>query len=167
MCPIFHRITVVALTALAFPGPLFGQAMPMTTSDFSGTWTMDRTRSESAAQEQPAGDIVVTIVQTPAALTVETIRNGTKDIAIYPIGERPSDPNEVSGKRRAYWDGSVLVDEGSVDINGQTIAFREGRTPSVDGAEMIVETTLKVEHGYELKGAQTVVTGKNVYVRRP
>jgi hypothetical protein len=59
----------------------------------------------------------------------------------------------------------VLVDEGSVDINGQTIAFRERRTRSAGGAEMVVETTLKIEHGYELKGAQTIVTGKNVYVR--
>ena len=30
---------------------------------------------------------------------------------------------------------------------------------------MVVETTLKVEHGYELKGGQTIVTGKNVFVR--
>ena len=30
---------------------------------------------------------------------------------------------------------------------------------------MIVETILKIEHGYELKGGQTIVTGKNVFVR--
>ena len=59
----------------------------------------------------------------------------------------------------------MLVDEGSVDINGQTIGFREARTSASAGTEMVVETTLKVEHGYELKGGQTIVTGKNVFVR--
>lgn len=59
----------------------------------------------------------------------------------------------------------MLVNEGPVDVNGQTVAFREERVPSAGGTEMVVETTLKIEHGYELKGAQTIVTGKNVYVR--
>jgi hypothetical protein len=71
----------------------------------------------------------------------------------------------VTGERRAFWDGTTLVNEGSKDIQGKTIAFREARTASADGAEMIVETTLKLEHGYEMKGVQTVVTGKNLYVR--
>jgi hypothetical protein len=165
MRPVTTGIALVALTAWLLPGTLFAQTTPISAPEFSGVWTMDRTRSESAAQEQPAGDIVVTIAETAATLKIETNRNGSKDIAIYPIEAQPSDTTEGSGKRHAYRNGSVLVDEGSVDINGQTIAFREGRTLSADGAEMVVETTLKVEHGYDLKGAQTIVTGKNVYVR--
>jgi hypothetical protein len=162
MRPVTRGIALVALIAWTLPGALFAQTTAILTPNFSGDWTMDRTRSESAAHEQP-GDTIVTLTQTDAILKIETVRDGTKEIAIYPIGDRPN-TKEVSGKRRAYWDGSWLVDEGSVDINGQTIAFREVRT--ADGAEMVVDTTLKVEHGYELKGAQTIVTGKNVYVRR-
>lgn len=165
MRPSTHGIAVFAFIVWALPGALLAQTTPVSAPDFSGLWTMDRTRSEAAAQEQPAGDTIVTISQTAATLKIESIRNGKKEISIYPFEGRPSDTNEVSGKRRAYWDGPILIDEGSVDINGQTIAFREGRTPSADGAEMVVETTLKIDHGYELKGAQTIVSGKNVYIR--
>ena len=72
---------------------------------------MDRTRSEAAAQEQPIGDIVVTIAQTAAALKIETISDGKKDVAIYPIEAQPSDASDGSGKRRAYLSGSTLVDD--------------------------------------------------------
>jgi len=150
---------------VALPGARVAQAIPSTTSDFSGVWKMDKERSESAAQDQPTGDVIVVITQTGSILKVETTRDGKKELATYPIGARPSTTMEVSGVSRAYWDGPVLIDEGSVDIEGRTIAFREARAPSADGAEMVVETTLKIEHGYELKGGQTVVTGKNVYVR--
>ena len=165
MRPVTTGIALVAFVAWLLPGELFAQTSPIASPNFSGVWKMDRTRSEAAAQEQPAGDTSVTISQTAATLKVETVRNRAKEIAIYPIEARPSAPNEVSGKRRAYWDGSVLVNEGSVEVNGQTVAFREERSPSAGGTEMVVETTLKIEHGYELKGAQTIVTGKNVYVR--
>ena len=165
MRPSTHGIAIVAFAVWALPGALLAQPTPVLAPDFSGLWTMDRTRSEAAAQEQPVGDIIVTISQTATTLKIESIRDGKREIAIYPIEGRPSDINEVSGKRRAYWDGPMLIDEGSVDISGQTIAFREGRTPSADGAEMVVETTLKIDHGYELKGAQTIVSGKNVYIR--
>jgi len=165
MRPSTHATAMVALVAWALPGTLAAQTTPAPAPNFSGLWTMDRTRSEAAAQEQPSGDIILTIFQTAATLKIETIRNGKKEIAIFPIEDQPSDTKEVSGKHRAYWDGSMLIDEGSVDINGETIAFREGRTPSADGAEMVVETTLKIDHGYELRNAQTIVTGKNVYVR--
>jgi hypothetical protein len=141
-----------------------GVAQPVTVV-FSGIWVMDRTRSEAAVQEQPVGPVTVTISQTGSALRLETTRDGKTEVAIYPIGPNPSMAAEVTGVRRAFWDGQTLVNEGSKDIQGKTIAFREARTVSADGAEMIVETTVKLEHGYEMKGAQTIVTGKNVYVR--
>lgn len=159
MRPVIIGIAIAALFASAAGG------QPVSRSDFSGVWTMDRTRSESAAQEQPVGVVRLAITQTATTLAVETTRDGKPELVTYPIGEPPSAPMEVRGLRRAFWDGTALVNEGSVDIRGQTIAFREVRIPAADGAEMVVETTLKVEHGYELRGAQTIVTGKNVYVR--
>jgi hypothetical protein len=159
MRPVIIGIAIAALFASAAGG------QPVSRPDFSGIWTMDRTRSESAAQEQPVGAVRLAITQTGTTLAVETIRDGKQELVTYPIGAQPSAPTEVRGLRRAFWDGAALVNEGSVDIRGQTIAFREVRMPAADGAEMVVETTLKVEHGYELRGAQTIVTGKNVYVR--
>src|ERR1044071_457764 len=156
---------LISLALWLLSGPLVAQSASTFSQDFSGLWAMAMTRSEAAAQEQPGSDVIVTITQSPTILKIETVRSGTKDIAVYPIEKQPSETAEVDGKRRAYWDRSVLIDEGSVDINGQTIAFREARTSSAGGAEMIVETTLKIEHGYELKGAQTIVTGKKIYVR--
>lgn len=135
--------------------------------DFSGTWIMDRSRSEAATQEQPVGPVTVVISQTGSALRIATTRDGTTETILYPMGPNPSLAAEVTGERRAFWDGATLVTEGAKDIQGKTIAFREARTASAGGAEMIVETTVKLEHGYEMKGAQTMVTGKNVYLRGP
>jgi hypothetical protein len=151
--------------SVALPGALVAQTISTTRPDFSDVWTMDNDRSESAAQGQPIGVVTVAISQTGSVLQVETTRDGKKEIATYRIVARPSATTEESGERRAFWDGPVLVDEGSVDIQGQTVGFREARTLDAGGAEMVVETTLKIEHGYELKGAETIVIGKNVYVR--
>ena len=160
------RSVLIGITTMAlFAGLAWGQTVPDSKPDFSGTWTMDRARSESAAQEQPAGLVRIAITQTGSSLAVETTRDGKAETVVYPISAKPSGPTEVRGLRRAFWDGPALINEGSVDIRGQTIAFREVRMPAAGGAEMVVETTLKVEHGYEMRGAQTIVTGKNVYVR--
>lgn len=167
MRPIFLCIAIVTLALWQSPSELAAQTKPVARPDFSGTWKMDRARSEAAAQDQPVGDITVTITQTGSILTIKTIRDGASETAIYPIEARPSRPTEDIATRRAFWDGPRLVDEGSVDINGQTIGFREVRRRTLGGAEMEVQTTLKIEHGYELKGAQTVVTGKNVFIRLP
>jgi hypothetical protein len=150
--------------AVLFAAAASAQTLP-SKPDFSGIWTMDNSRSESAAQEQPIGVVRLAITQTGSSLAVETNRDGKTETITYPIDLELSGRAEMRGLRRAFWDGPALINEGSVDIRGQTIAFREVRMPAADGAEMVVETTLKVEHGYEMRGAQTVVTGKNVYIR--
>jgi hypothetical protein len=98
-------------------------------------------------------------------MKIETTRDGKTDVLKYPFAERPTMSTEVTGVRRAFWDGPTLVNEGSVDVQDRTVAFQESRMLSADSQEMVVETTLKLEHGYELKGTQTVVKGKNVFVR--
>jgi hypothetical protein len=160
-----HLVATMALAAGLFPGALDAQTAA-SMSEFSGVWKMDSNRSESAAQDQPVREVVVAITQTGSVLRIETSRDGKKETAIYPVGPRPSVSTDLSGTPRAYWDGAVLVDEGSIDIDGKTIGFREARTQVSDGSEMIVETTLKVEHGYELKGGQTIVSGKDIFVRK-
>lgn len=140
-------------------------AQPSQHPDFSGVWTMDPARSESAAQDQPIGPVRVAITQSGSEMKIETTRNGKTDVLRYPFAERPTMSTEVTGARRAFWDGPALVNEGSVDIQDRTVAFQESRILSADNQEMVVETTLKLEHGYELKGAQTVVRGKNIFVR--
>lgn len=152
--------SLIVLTAMG----VGAAAQPVDRPDFSGAWTMDPSRSESAAQGQ-ANPVQIVITQAKSSLTIQTTRDGKADVAAYPIGERPTMSTEVTGQRRAFWDGPTLVNEGSVDVQDRTVAFQEARTLSADKSEMVVETTLKLEHGYELRGAQTVVKGKNVFVR--
>ena len=133
--------------------------------DFSGAWTLDRARSESAAQEGASRYVVQTITQTDGDVRVVTTRDGKSVLTRYPIGPVPAAPDEITAEPRAFWQGAGLVTEGSVDIEGQTVSFRESRTLAADGSEMAVETTLKVQHGYTLRGAHTMVSGKDVYVR--
>ncbi|MES2471958.1 MAG: hypothetical protein V4601_03850 [Pseudomonadota bacterium] len=159
------RAFIIGISAaVLFAAAASAQTLPGK-PDFSGIWMMDKSRSESAAQEQPVGVVRLAITQTGSSLAVETDRDGKTETIVYPIDVEPNGRAEMRGLRRAFWDGPALINEGSVDIRGQTIAFREVRMPAADGAEMVVETTLKVEHGYEMRGAQTVVTGKNVYIR--
>ena len=159
-------LSAMQISRSTLPTALVAQVTPPTRPAFSGIWTMDKDRSEAAAQEQPIGEVVVAITLTGSMLNIETTRNGKAELATYPLGYQPSVTTEESGERRAFWNGSVLIDEGSVNVSGQTVAFREARTLAGDGGEMVVETTIKIEHGYELNGTQTVVTGKDVYVRR-
>ena len=166
MCPlIIHKVSIAAAVGL-FPAIVLAQTTS-STANFTGMWKMDESRSELAAQDQPVGEFTIAITQTGSVLKVETTRDGKKDTAMYPFVAHPTaTTNEWNGTPRAYWEGAALVDEGSLDIDGQSVGFREARTSSPDGSEMVVETTLKIQHGYELKGGQTIVSGKNVFVRR-
>lgn len=141
------------------------QPVPAAAADFSGVWRMDAARSESAAQGAPASAPVVQIVQTGSSLQVATTRDGRPQTEVYPIQALPAAPGDPAGQNRAFWQDGKLVSEGSVEIEGRPISFREVRTPQAGGNEMMVETTVKVEHGYQMQGLQTMATGKNIYVR--
>src|SRR5437763_5987832 len=41
--------------------------------DFSGTWKMDPSRSESAAQKEPIGPVTIVIAQTEHDVKIETM----------------------------------------------------------------------------------------------
>jgi len=145
---------------------LLAQAMTAAKPDFSGTWTMDRSRSESAMQEQPIGSMTVAITVTTTSVTVETTRDGKPEVATYTIEEKPSGPGVMgAGTRRAYWDGLRLVTEGAGNVQGQTVSVREARTLNAARTEMTVESTVTVQHGYTFRGARNYATGKDVYTR--
>src|ERR1700757_4293043 len=101
MRPTIPHMAFVTLALWAMPGAPVAQTTPASTPNFSGVWTMDKNRSELAAQEEPAGDIIFTIAQTGSILQVETLRDGKKDVAIYPIGPRPVATTEGSAARGA------------------------------------------------------------------
>ena len=84
--------------------------------DFSGTWNMDFTQSEAAAQGTPIGPVTVTIRQTPGELHIETTREGRTDVVRY----LPATAKAVSGTELIgafHWDGPKLVTRLVSDIN--------------------------------------------------
>lgn len=157
---------MTSLLSAAFAIALIAQTMTAAKPDFSGTWTMDRERSESAMQEQPIGPVTVSIKQAGQSLTIETTRDGKPEVATYTIEDAPKGPGVIgAGTRRAYWDGMKLVTEGAGNVQGQTVSVRETRTLNPARTEMTIESTVTVQHGYTLRGAKNYATGKDVYTR--
>jgi len=147
---------------------LYGQTPP----DFSGTWTMDPSRSEAADQGPSIGPITVAIRQAPAEIRIETTRDGkTQEVRYLPLEMKAASTAEQLGTFR--WDGSRLVTNLATHINNQAVTFEEVRTLNPEGTEMAVEVTLVVQHGYQSGGGGVVrssnapnsSTGKNVFVK--
>lgn len=165
-----NAVPAAALFAVALVSarPL-SQPLP----DFTGTWTIDRERSESPQQTDTFTPTTYVITQTGAEVTIETRRGTARDTVTYPIGPpdaRPAPPPAAAApdaKRaaRAYWSGRSLVTEGLRTIQGQTVSLRETRTLNPAGTEMTLQSLLVVQHGYTLKGAQNYGSATDIYRR--
>ena len=161
-------LTIACVVALGSVG--VGQTHP----DFSGTWSMDLTRSEAAAQGNPIGPVTVAIRQMPEELRIDTTRNGkTESVRYLPASTKATGGTELLGAFR--WDGPKLVTTLVTDINKQAITVQEVRSLDSAGREMSVELTLVVEHGYQSGGTGLVRSqnspntskGINVFVKTP
>ena len=140
--------------------------------DFSGTWTMDLSRSEAAAQGTPIGPVVVAIRQTPGEVHIETTRNGsTQAVRYLPVGAKATVAGEPASAFR--WEGPKLITSLITDINKQAVTVEELRSLNSAGTEMTVEVTLVVQHGYQSGGSSAVqsknspntATGTNVFIK--
>lgn len=139
------NIKLTALTVCILAGLVSLDLGAQTKPDFSGTWKMDHSRSEAAAQGTPIGPVVVAIRQMPEEVRIETTRNGTTESVRYlPAAAKAVSPSEPMGSFR--WDGATLVTTLVTSINNQAVTVEEAR--SLTGAEMTVEVSLVVEHGY-------------------
>lgn len=152
--PVGAAAIAVALT--------FAQATPAPVRrDFSGTWTLDRSRSQSP---EP---ITLDIKQTSTELRIEATRNGVSSVRVYPIDpEAKPGGRGIDGSRsRAYWDGTKIVTEGFGNIQGQTVSIRESRSLNDAGTEMTVESLIIVQHGYSFGGTRNYGSAKDVFTR--
>ena len=131
--------------------------------DFSGTWTMDPTRSESAMQADPIGPVMLVITQTPSELKIATTRAQKTTTETYKLDG--SESKIAGGSAKARWDGSTLVIDAVHDVQGASVTTKEARSLASNGNEMIVETVVEVQHGYSIKGAKNYSAGKDVYTR--
>ena len=135
--------------------------------DFSGTWTMDLSRSD-ASQGTP---VTVTIRQAPDELLIEMAQNGSVQAVRYiPEGTKPVVADETVGTFR--WEGPQLVTNLVAYINKQAVTVAEVRKLNADATEMSVAVTLVVQHGYSgttiapgAKNPPNTATGTNIYLR--
>jgi hypothetical protein len=153
--------SVVLPTSLAVALALFQGAPAPAKPDFSGTWTLDRSRSQSPET------ITLTIQQTATEIRIDAVRNAPSSVRTYPIDleAKPGGRGIDSSRSRAYWDGAKLVTEGSGNIQGQTVSIRESRSLNADGTEMTVETLIIVQHGYSFGGTRNYGSAKDVFTR--
>lgn len=153
----------LVLTSLTVTLALWQTPIP-SKPDFSGTWQIDRTRSESA------GVIKLSITQTATAISIETTRADKTWQVTYPIdlSRKPAAPGAAGSTTSspvAYWDGTKLVTEGLTDVQGQTVSTKATRSLNAAGSEMTVESVVVIQHGYSIRGSQNYATAKDVFTR--
>jgi hypothetical protein len=146
--------------------PLLGT--PDTKTDFSGTWEMDSTRSESPHSGDFNGPVIVVIKQTESEISVETRREGQSETIVYKMDgsetEKPA-PDNGPYRWRAKWDGPKLTTETHRNINSTAVTILEVRSLSNGRNEMTVNRTLTVQHGYSGTGAKNYASAKDIFVK--
>src|SRR3954468_15556406 len=141
----------VLFLALAAAIVLPFTARAQTKPDFSGTWTLDASKSDApmgrGGRGGPPGPM--TITQTADTLTQ---KRGEQTLTYKLDGSESA--NEVQGrggvqtvKAKAHWEGSKLVIESTREIQGFALTTKEERTLSADGKEMTVQTTASTPQG--------------------
>lgn len=149
------RLLAAVLTLLSTVATAAGQNRP----DFTGTWQMDMTRSESAAQRadaSPIGPVTVAIDQTASQVAIDTTRDGQLQEVRYTFGGTNPQPVGTSGSDEvtlqpagAQWRGEELITTTMYRVNGMAVKQVQTRRLMSGGREMHVETRLEMQHGYE------------------
>ena len=140
------------------------------TADFSGTWAMDLSKSESSQQGAAVKPVTFVITQTPTQVRIETMRGERSENVLYPLRGTSRGTAGTAGASgtahpEAYWEGDKLVTETQRQVNGYTVTVKEARTLGPTGTEMTVETTVIVQHGYSMPGAKNYGTSKDVFIK--
>src|SRR3954471_3573374 len=108
-------VWTLCIAGLTSPG-LNAQRSP----DFSGTWTMDLSRSEAAANGEPIGPVTVVIKQEPTEVRIETTQKGAVQAVRYvPEGASPLVAGQTTGTFR--WEGPQLVTNLIAHVNQQAV----------------------------------------------
>src|ERR1051325_2331291 len=116
------------LFAMAFLFSLPGNAQE--TTDFSGVWQMDLSRSDSAHQAVPIGPVTLIIKQNAAELSIETRRaqkgksaSSTETLTFKLDGSENTIVGNygVQVQAKAHWDGMKLITETERNVEGSTV----------------------------------------------
>lgn len=136
--------------------------------DYSGTWEMDATRSDSANSSAASGPVTLVIKQTADEISIETRQNGQTETLVFKLdGTESEKPAQDNGpfQWKASWDGPKLATEVNRNINRSTVTVKEVRSLDAKAKEMTVDRSLMVQHGYQMRGAKNYSSGKDVFVK--
>ena len=151
------------------------QSSTQETTDFSGVWEMDPSRSESAHQAVPIGPVTLIIKQNAAQVSIETRRAQKQKPAISSetlTFKLDGSENSIVGNSgaqilaKAHWDGTKLITETARNIQGSTVTTMHAFSLDASGQELTIDKTLTVHHGYQFEGANNTGTGKDVFIKR-
>jgi hypothetical protein len=157
-----YAATAAFAALLILPQSLSSQTVP----DFSGTWQMDVDRSQAPHQGEPFRMVTFVIAQSEGQIRIDATRGNERDSVLYPLTKsRAAVSSDATGDAQAYWDGDRLITETHRTISGQTVTVKEARALSANGQDMIVESTVIVQHGYSMPGARTYGSSKDVFTR--
>ena len=131
------RLVLLAFAA-AVVLPFSARAQMKT--DFSGTWTLDTTKSDAPGGRGgrgPQGPVTIKQTATEIAIGQATYKlDGSES-----VNQMQGRGGMTEAKSKAHWDGTKLVIETTRDIGGNTVTSTETRSLSADGKEMTVETS--------------------------
>ena len=150
--------TLLFVTVFALASPARAQAP----ADFSGTWKLDLSRSDSAAQAVSSGPVTLEIVQSATQIRIVTTTTRGSSSVTYALSTS-EDP--ATGPPTARWQNESLLTNALRDVRGQSVTVQQSRRLSADGNEMVVESIVNVQHGYTANGAQTYGASRDVFVR--
>ncbi len=135
-----------------------------------GTWELDASGSPSLAAERR----VISI--SPEWLRIEILRVEDDRPPVLTYRFDGEDAVNAFGSGRAISrllrDNGALITETIYEVRNSPITVRETLSVNPEGTEMTVNTTLRVEHGYEGAGAPNeskppnVATATTVFRRR-
>ena len=148
------QMLAVLITVLSSIATAAAQDQP----DFTGTWRMDMSRSESAAQRadaSPSGPVIVAIDQSASHVAIDTNRDGQRQNLRYAFAGNEAQPVGTSGSDEVtvqpvgvQWRGEELMTTAMYRVNGMAVKQIQTRR-LLPGGEMEVETRLEMQHGYE------------------
>lgn len=110
-------------------------------TDFSGTWTLDATKSDApggrGGGRGPQGPVTIKQTASDIAIGQATYKlDGSES-----VNQMQGRGGMMEAKSKAHWDGAKLVIETTRDMGGNTVTSTETRSLSADGKEMTVETS--------------------------
>ena len=163
----------LAITAVLVGLSGAAHAQDQDKQDFSGTWLMDESRSESVHQNVPMKPSTLIIAMSGGSMSLETTHQEDARSAVDELirvnldgSESTTVSNGVSIKAKGHWEGSSLVVNTVRTVQQAMVTTQYVYVLGAQGHELTIDKTLTVQHGYEGNvNNENEGHGKDVFVR--